>query len=68
MNINVKEDCYKFFLINIIIVMNDYQNLNKIFVYWTLRPDIKAPWTTIVHNNDEFKLKYYKAYVTNAVL
>ena len=33
MNINVKEDCYKFFLINIIIVMNDHQNLNKIFVY-----------------------------------
>ena len=42
--------------------------LNKIFVYGTLRPDIKAPWNDIVHNNDKFKLSFHKAHVSNAVL
>ncbi len=38
-------------------------SINKFFVYGTLRPDVQAPWSDIVHNNPEFKLKYYKAYL-----
>ena len=37
--------------------------LNKYFVYGTLRPDVEAPWSDLVHRNPQFKLKYYKAYL-----
>jgi gamma-glutamylcyclotransferase (GGCT)/AIG2-like uncharacterized protein YtfP len=43
-------------------------SINKFFVYGTLRPDIKAPWSDIVHNNSGFKLKYYKAKLYNSKL
>jgi len=42
--------------------------INKFFVYGTLRPDIQAPWTDIVHKNDEFTIRSYKAFATNAIL
>ena len=35
-------------------------SINKYFVYGTLRPDIQANWTSIVHKSN-FNLKYYKA-------
>jgi gamma-glutamylcyclotransferase (GGCT)/AIG2-like uncharacterized protein YtfP len=37
--------------------------VNKFFVYGSLRPDIKAPWTDIVHNNPTFKVNFYKAHL-----
>jgi gamma-glutamylcyclotransferase (GGCT)/AIG2-like uncharacterized protein YtfP len=37
--------------------------LNKFFVYGTLRPDVTAPWSDIVHKNPKFKLKYFKAHL-----
>jgi gamma-glutamylcyclotransferase (GGCT)/AIG2-like uncharacterized protein YtfP len=37
-------------------------NLSKLFfVYGTLRPCIKADWSKSVHENENFKLKYYNA-------
>ena len=47
---------------------NNFPIINKFFVYGTLRPDIKAPWSDIVHNNSEFKLKYYEAKLKNSKL
>lgn len=44
------------------------ENINKFFVYGTLRPDIQAPWSDIVHKNDQFTIKAYKAYVSYAIL
>lgn len=44
------------------------QPINKIFVYGTLRPDIKAPWSSQVYNNDKFTLKSAKAYIPHASL
>jgi gamma-glutamylcyclotransferase (GGCT)/AIG2-like uncharacterized protein YtfP len=38
-------------------------SLRRFFVYGTLRPDVKADWSDIVHNNPLFKLIYYKAYL-----
>ena len=37
------------------------EEINKFFVYGTLRPDIKAPWSDIVHKNESYKLCYYKS-------
>lgn len=51
-------------------IPNSQENtiLNKFFVYGTLRPDIKAPWTDIVHINKDFEIISRKAYVTNSIL
>lgn len=44
-------------------------NLTKrFFVYGTLRPSIKADWSDIVHENDKFKLTYFKAKLFGAKL
>ena len=43
-------------------------NVNKIFVYGTLRPDIKAPWSDRVYHNDKFHIKHSKAYIQYASL
>jgi gamma-glutamylcyclotransferase (GGCT)/AIG2-like uncharacterized protein YtfP len=37
--------------------------LKRFFVYGTLRPDIKAPWSDQVHNNPSFKFTYYKSFL-----
>jgi gamma-glutamylcyclotransferase (GGCT)/AIG2-like uncharacterized protein YtfP len=42
---------------------DDGEAINKIFVYGTLRPDIKAPWSAQVYNNEKFKLKTSRAYI-----
>jgi gamma-glutamylcyclotransferase (GGCT)/AIG2-like uncharacterized protein YtfP len=42
--------------------------INKFFVYGSLRPDINAPWSSIVHKNKSFDLKYYKSYLENSKL
>jgi gamma-glutamylcyclotransferase (GGCT)/AIG2-like uncharacterized protein YtfP len=42
--------------------------INKFFVYGTLRPDIKAPWSDLVHNNPNFKLEYHPAKLFNSKL
>lgn len=39
------------------------EKVRKFFVYGSLRPDILAPWSNIVHKNPKFSLKYYKAYL-----
>ena len=39
------------------------EKINKIFVYGTLRPDIKAPWTEKVYQNEKFKIIPYKAFI-----
>lgn len=44
-------------------VLSKNVNINKFFVYGTLRPDIKAPWSDVVHKNPKFKLTYSKAYL-----
>lgn len=40
----------------------------RFFVYGTLRPSVKADWSDIVHQNDKFKLTYYKAKLYGAKL
>ena len=37
--------------------------VNKIFVYGTLRPDIKAPWSDSVYHNDKFQIRHSKAHI-----
>jgi gamma-glutamylcyclotransferase (GGCT)/AIG2-like uncharacterized protein YtfP len=39
-----------------------------IFVYGTLRPDVKAPWTEIVYSNKGFKVDWAKGILRNAKL
>lgn len=41
-------------------------DINKFFVYGTLRPDIEAPWSDIVHKNPNFKLIYYMAHLSHS--
>ena len=48
--------------------IQDQNRLNRVFVYGTMRPDIKAPWSDLIHNNKNFKLNYSKAYVPHAML
>lgn len=48
--------------------MESGMSINKFFVYGTLRPDVKAPWSDSVHKNPNFKLKYYKSYLTHSKL
>jgi gamma-glutamylcyclotransferase (GGCT)/AIG2-like uncharacterized protein YtfP len=43
-------------------------NINNFFVYGTLRPDIKAPWSNLVHNNPKFKIRSHKSLLRNSKL
>jgi len=42
--------------------------INKFFVYGTLRPDIKVPWSDTIHSNPKFNLRYYKAILNHSKL
>jgi gamma-glutamylcyclotransferase (GGCT)/AIG2-like uncharacterized protein YtfP len=39
-----------------------------IFVYGSLRPDVKAPWTDVVYSNKKFKVDWTKGVLRNAKL
>ena len=43
-------------------------NINNFFVYGTLRPDIKAPWSNSVHNNPKFKIRSHKSLLRHSKL
>lgn len=43
-------------------------NINNFFVYGTLRPDIKAPWSNSVHNNPKFKIRSRKSLLRHSKL
>ena len=43
-----------------------YKVVEKFFVYGTLRPDIKACYSHLIHNNTEFDIKFDKAYIEYA--
>lgn len=47
---------------------NRNEKIQKIFVYGTLRPDIKAPWSDKLYKNEKFNINYEKGYITNAAL
>lgn len=44
------------------------QKIQKIFVYGTLRPDIKAPWSDKLYRNEKFEIMYEKSFIPYASL